>query len=165
MNSIERRVRSWRWLGLSAVVVLADQTSKAYIARHFGEFEVTRVLPVLDITRMQNVGAAFSLLASASGWQRWFFIALALGVSIAIVAWLLRSRTNPGVLLPAGLAFILGGAVGNLIDRVRLGSVIDFIHFHWHQAYFPAFNLADTSITIGAGLLLLDALADARRNR
>ena len=165
MNSIERRVRSWRWLGLSAGVVLADQTSKAYIARHFGEFEVTRVLPILDITRMQNVGAAFSLLASASGWQRWFFIALALGVSIAIVAWLVRSRTNPGVLLPAGLAFILGGAVGNLIDRVRLGSVIDFIHFHWHQAYFPAFNLADTSITIGAGLLLLDALFDARRNR
>ncbi|MDE2295347.1 MAG: lipoprotein signal peptidase [Gammaproteobacteria bacterium] len=165
MNSIERRVSSWRWLGLSALVVLADQTSKAYIARHFGEFEVTRVLPILEITRMQNVGAAFSLLASASGWQRWFFIALALGVSLAIVNWLVRPRANPGVLLPAGLACILGGAVGNLIDRVRLGSVIDFIHFHWHQAYFPAFNLADTSITIGAGLLLLDALFDARRNR
>ncbi|HUY83734.1 MAG TPA: signal peptidase II [Steroidobacteraceae bacterium] len=165
MKPIEQRVRAWRWLLLSAFVVFADQLSKIYIARHYGEFEFTRVLPILDITRMQNVGAAFSLLASASGWQRWFFIALAAAVSIAIVAWLVRLRSATGALLPAGLALILGGALGNLIDRVRLGSVIDFIHFHWHQAYFPAFNLADSSITVGAGLLLLDALLDARRKR
>lgn len=163
MKPIEKRAGGWRWLLLSAFVVLADQLSKAYIARHYGEFEFTRVLPILDITRMQNVGAAFSLLASASGWQRWFFIALALGVSVAIVVWLVRLRSNSGKLLAAGLALVLGGAVGNGIDRIRLGSVIDFIHFHWNQAYFPAFNLADTAITIGAGLLLLDAFLDARR--
>ena len=156
MNSIERRVSSWRWLGLSALVVLADQTSKAYIARHFGEFEVTRVLPILEITRMQNVGAAFSLLASASGWQRWFFIALALGVSLAIVNWLVRPRANPGVLLPAGLACILGGAVGNLIDRARLGYVVDFLDLYWRNHHWPTFNVADVGITVGVVLLMID---------
>ena|SRR5487761_2060679 len=165
MNTVHERNDGWRWLLVSAAVVLADQTSKAYIARHYGEFEFTRVLPILDITRMQNVGAAFSLLASASGWQRWFFIALALGVSIAITAWLLRLPKDANKLLSAGLALVLGGALGNVIDRIRLGSVIDFIHFHWNQAYFPAFNLADSAITVGAGLLLLDALLDARRKR
>ncbi|NNM61485.1 MAG: lipoprotein signal peptidase [Steroidobacteraceae bacterium] len=163
MNTIEKRAGGWRWLLLSAFVVLVDQLSKAYIARHYSEFEFTRVLPVLDITRMQNVGAAFSLLASASGWQRWLFIALALGVSVAITIWLVRMRSDSGRLLAAGLALVLGGAIGNVIDRIRLGSVIDFIHFHWNQAYFPAFNLADSAITIGAGLLLLDALLDSRR--
>ncbi|MDE2306507.1 MAG: lipoprotein signal peptidase [Gammaproteobacteria bacterium] len=163
MNSTEKSAGGWRWLLLSLLVVAADQTSKAWIARHYGEFEFTRVLPILDITRMQNVGAAFSLLASASGWQRWFFIALALGVSLAIIVWLLRMRAGSGRLLAAGLALVLGGAVGNLIDRIRIGSVVDFIHFHWNQAYFPAFNLADSSITVGAGLLLLDALLEARR--
>jgi len=163
MNATDKRAVGWRWLLLSAAVVLADQLSKAYVARHYGEFEFTRVLPILDIMRMQNVGAAFSLLASASGWQRWFFIALALAVSAGITFWLCRLPGSAGMLLRAGLALVLGGAVGNAIDRIRLGSVIDFIHFHWHQAYFPAFNLADSSITVGAGLLLLDALLDAGR--
>ncbi len=153
----------WRWMLLSAFIVLADQVSKTYIARHFGEFEFIRVLPILDITRMQNVGAAFSLLASASGWQRWFFIALACAVSAGIAVWLCRLPRGAPALLAAGLAMILGGALGNVIDRIRLGSVIDFIHFHWNQAYFPAFNLADSAITVGAGCLLLDALMDARR--
>ncbi|MDE1921964.1 MAG: lipoprotein signal peptidase [Gammaproteobacteria bacterium] len=165
MNTAQNSRDGWRWLLVSAAVVLADQASKAYIARHYGEFEFTRVLPVLDITRMQNVGAAFSLLASASGWQRWFFIALALGVSVALTTWLLRMPRGANKLLSAGLALILGGAVGNVIDRIRIGSVIDFIHFHWNQAYFPAFNLADSAITVGAGLLLLDALLDSRRKR
>ncbi len=165
MNRAHERRDGWRWLLISAAVVLVDQVSKAYIARHYGEFEFTRVLPVLDITRMQNVGAAFSLLASASGWQRWFFIALALGVSAAITTWLLRMPRGANKLLSAGLALVLGGAIGNVIDRIRLGSVIDFIHFHWNQAYFPAFNLADSAITVGAGLLLLDALLDSRRKR
>ncbi|HUX74891.1 MAG TPA: signal peptidase II [Steroidobacteraceae bacterium] len=163
MNATEKRAVGWRWLLLSAAVVLADQLSKAYVARHYGEFEFTRVLPILDITRMQNVGAAFSLLASASGWQRWFFIALALAVSAGITVWLCRLPPGAGKLLRAGLALVLGGALGNVVDRIRLGSVIDFIHFHWHQAYFPAFNLADSSITVGAGLLLLDAFLDAGR--
>jgi signal peptidase II len=153
----------WRWMFLSAFVIAADQLSKHYIVGHFGEFEVTSVLPVLDITLMHNVGAAFSLLASASGWQRWFFIALAGIVSIGLSVWLVRLPASARMLTAAGLALVLGGALGNVIDRIRLGSVVDFIHFHWDRAYFPAFNVADSAITVGAALLLLDALLDGRR--
>jgi signal peptidase II len=151
------------WLLLSVVVVLADQASKYYITEHFGEFEHISVLPVLDITRMHNVGAAFSFLASASGWQRWVFIGLAVVVSIGIVVWLLRLKDRAHGLLAGGLALVLGGALGNVIDRIRLGHVIDFIHFHWNGAYFPAFNVADSAITVGAACLLLDALFEGRR--
>jgi signal peptidase II len=151
------------WLVLSAVVVLADQLSKSYIAQHFGEFEFITVLPVLEITRMHNVGAAFSFLASASGWQRWVFIGLAGVVSLGIIVWLLRLRRGAHSLLACGLALVLGGALGNVIDRIRLGHVIDFIHFHWDRAYFPAFNVADSAITVGAACLLLDALLEGRR--
>jgi signal peptidase II len=155
--------RAAAWLLLSACIVLADQLSKAYITRHYGEFEFTSVLPILDITRMHNVGAAFSFLASASGWQRWLFIGLAVSVSVAIIVWLCRLPRGSHSLLAGGLALVLGGALGNLIDRIRLGHVIDFIHFHWDRAYFPAFNVADSAITVGAACLLLDALLDSRR--
>ncbi len=163
MTSEENRGRAASWLLLSVLVVLADQLSKAYISRHFLEFEFIRILPVLDITCMHNVGAAFSFLASASGWQRWVFIGLAVVVSIGITIWLLRLPRGTHTLLAGGLALVLGGAVGNVIDRIRLGYVIDFIHFHWDRAYFPAFNVADSAITVGAAFLLLDALFDARR--
>jgi signal peptidase II len=157
------RVRVSAWLLVSAFVVLLDQVTKAYITRHFGEFEFRSVLPILDITRMHNVGAAFSFLATASGWQRWLFIGLAVGVSIAIIVWLCRMPKGTHMLLAGGLALVLGGALGNVIDRIRLGHVIDFIHFHWDRAYFPAFNVADSAITVGAACLLLDALLDSRR--
>jgi signal peptidase II len=163
MSKEEHRFRSASWLLLSLFVVLADQASKSYITHTLLEFEFTKVLPVLDITRMHNVGAAFSFLASASGWQRWMFIGLAVVVSIGITIWLLRLPRNAHALLAGGLALVLGGAIGNVIDRIRLGYVIDFIHFHWDRAYFPAFNVADSAITIGAGCLLLDALLEARR--
>jgi signal peptidase II len=159
----ENRPRAASWLLLSACVVLADQVSKMYIARHYLEFEFMRILPVLDITCMHNVGAAFSFLASASGWQRWVFIGLAVVVSIGITIWLIKLPRDVHVLLAAGLALVLGGALGNVIDRIRLGYVIDFIHFHWDRAYFPAFNVADSAITVGAACLLLDALLDAKR--
>ena len=159
----ENRGRAETWLLLSALVVLADQVSKAYIAGHFLEFEFVRILPVLDITCMHNVGAAFSFLASASGWQRWVFIGLAVVVSIGITIWLFRLPRGAHPLLAAGLALVLGGAIGNVIDRIRLGYVIDFIHFHWERAYFPAFNVADSAITVGAACLLLDAFFEARR--
>jgi signal peptidase II len=163
MNVVEDRSRAAAWLLLSAFIVLADQLSKTYITRHFGEFEFRSVLPILDITRMHNVGAAFSFLASASGWQRWLFIGLALGVSVAIIVWLCRLPRGSRGLLAPGLALVLGGALGNVIDRIRLGHVIDFIHFHWDRAYFPAFNVADSAITVGAACLLLDALFDSKR--
>jgi signal peptidase II len=163
MTSEEKRGRAVAWLLLSACVVLADQVSKAYITRHFMEFEFTRILAVLDITCMHNVGAAFSFLASASGWQRWLFIGLAGVVSIGIIVWLVRLPRGTHALLAAGLALVLGGALGNVIDRIRLGYVIDFIHFHWDRAYFPAFNVADSAITVGAACLLLDALFESKR--
>ena len=151
------------WLLLSACVVVLDQLSKAYITRHFVEFEFTRILAVLDITRMHNVGAAFSFLASASGWQRWVFIGLAIVVSIGITIWLVKLPRGVHALLAGGLALVLGGALGNVIDRIRLGYVVDFIHFHWDRAYFPAFNVADSAITVGAACLLFDALLEAKR--
>jgi signal peptidase II len=163
MSIEENRGRAASWLLLSAVIVVADQLSKAYITRHFLEFEFTRIFAVLDITRMHNVGAAFSFLASASGWQRWVFIGLAVLVSIGITIWLIKLPRGVHALLAAGLALVLGGALGNVIDRIRLGYVVDFIHFHWERAYFPAFNVADSAITVGAACLLLDALLDARR--
>jgi len=163
MTTEQIRGRSASWLLLSVAVVLADQASKLYIVRHFMEFEFIRLLPILDITRMHNVGAAFSFLASASGWQRWVFIGLAVVVSLGIIVWLVRLPGNAHRLLAAGLALVLGGAVGNLIDRVRIGYVVDFIHFHWERAYFPAFNVADSAITVGAACLLLDALFEAKR--
>jgi signal peptidase II len=163
MIVVENRSRAAAWLLLSAFIVLVDQLTKTYITRHFGEFEFRSVLPVLDITRMHNVGAAFSFLASASGWQRWLFIGLAVGVSVAIIVWLCRLPQGAHGFLAAGLALVLGGALGNVIDRIRLGHVIDFIHFHWDRAYFPAFNVADSAITVGAACLLLDALFDSKR--
>ena len=165
MTTEKSRGRAATWLLLSALVVVADQVSKAYISKHFLEFEFVRILPVLDITRMHNVGAAFSFLASASGWQRWVFIGLAGVVSIGIVIWLLKLPRGSHALLTAGLALVLGGALGNVIDRIHLGYVIDFIHFHWDRAYFPAFNVADSAITVGAACLLLDALFDAKRKK
>ena len=163
MSGLKVRGSAAIWLVLSAAVVLADQISKSYIAAHFGEFEFITVLPILEITRMHNVGAAFSFLASASGWQRWVFIGLAGLVSVGIIVWLLRLRSGAHSLLACGLALVLGGALGNVIDRIRLGHVIDFIHFHWDRAYFPAFNVADSAITVGAACLLLDALLEGRR--
>ncbi len=115
------------------------------------------MLPVLDFTLLHNTGAAFSFLAGASGWQRWFFIGLAAVVSVVLVAWIWRTPRGEK-LLPLALSLILGGALGNVIDRVEHGYVVDFIHVHWGAAYFPAFNVADTAITVGAALLILDAL-------
>ena len=163
MNIWSNRGGAWRWLGLSLLVIALDQWSKDFIARHFTEFEFITVLPVLQITRMHNLGAAFSFLADASGWQRWFFIGLAVAVSIGILVWLLQLPRRGNGLLSPGLALVLGGALGNVIDRMRLGYVVDFIHVHWNDAYFPAFNVADSAITVGAALLLLDALMDSGR--
>jgi signal peptidase II len=164
MSVSENRSRTAAWLLVSLLVVFLDQASKSYITAHYDEFEFTPVLPILDITRMHNVGAAFSFLATASGWQRWLFIGLAIAVSVAIVVWLWRMPRSKR-LLAAGLALVLGGAIGNVIDRIRLGHVVDFIHFHWDRAYFPAFNVADSAITVGAACLLLDALFEPRHSR
>jgi signal peptidase II len=148
------------WLWLSFLVVLVDQATKALTVAQLKMQEPVALLPILDLVYLENTGAAFSILAQAGGWQRWFFILLALAVSIALMIWLRRIRSGQ-TLLALGLALILGGALGNVIDRVLHGYVIDFIYFHWGPHYFPAFNIADTAISIGAGCLLLDAFRDS----
>lgn len=155
----------WRWLPLAAAVIVADQAVKSWVAAHFALLERVQLLPVLDFIRTYNPGAAFSLLAHASGWQRWVLVALALGVSAALIVWLRRLRAANHAALAAGLALIVGGALGNMLDRLRLGHVIDFIDVHWGPHYFPAFNLADSAITVGAAVLLLDALLEARAGK
>lgn len=155
----------WRWLPLTLAVIVADQASKLWMLRHFFLFERVRLLPVLDIVLTYNTGAAFSMLADAAGWQRWLFVALALGVSVTLVVWLRRLAAATQGLIACGLALIVGGALGNMLDRLRLGHVIDFIHAHWGLHYFPAFNVADSAITVGAALLLLDAWQESRGGR
>lgn len=153
--------RVWLWLSLG--VIALDQASKAWVVHHLSYHVATRLLPVLDLTLAYNSGAAFSFLADQSGWQRWLLTALALVVAVLIVTYLGRLEARRQGLLCAALALILGGALGNLIDRVRLGYVVDFISAHWHEHYFPAFNVADSSITIGAALLLIDLWREGRR--
>ena len=125
-------------------------------------YESRYYLPVFNIVRAHNHGAAFSMFDGASGWQRWAFSGLAAVVSTALIVWLARLERRAN-LVAAALALILAGALGNVIDRLRLGYVVDFLQVHWHEHYFPAFNVADSAITIGAGLLLLDALLAGRR--
>lgn len=162
---IPARRSGWQYLPLSLAIILADQLSKKWIEDAYALYESTPVLPVLDITRLHNPGAAFSFLAGAGGWQRWFFTILAVGVSVGFLVWLRRLSASAQLALAMGLALILGGAVGNVLDRLEHGFVVDFIHVHWRGAYFPAFNIADAAITIGAGLLLLDAFLEWRRER
>ena len=151
-----------RWLLLAAAVITLDQWSKRLLEAALQLSETRYVLPVFNIVRAHNRGAAFSMFDAASGWQRWVFSALAIGVSAALIVWLKRLERG-ATLLAAALALVLGGALGNVIDRLRLGYVVDFIQVHWQQHYFPAFNVADAAITVGAGLLLLDALLSSRR--
>jgi len=153
----------WRWLSLTVAVIVADRAVKLWITHHFAPLERVHVLKVLDIILTYNTGAAFSFLADASGWQRWLFVLLALGVSAALIVWMRRLDARIHGLLACGLALIVGGALGNMIDRLTLGRVVDFIHVHWGHAYFPAFNIADSAITIGALLLLLDAWNESRK--
>ena len=155
----------WLWLPLSAAVIIADRAVKLWITHHFAPFERVHVLKVLDIILTYNTGAAFSFLAEASGWQRWLFVLLALGVSGALIVWMRRLHARTQGLLACGLALIVGGALGNMIDRLASGRVVDFIHVHAGSAYFPAFNVADSAITVGAAVLLVDAWLESRATR
>jgi signal peptidase II len=157
----EARSSGLVYLWLTAAVVALDQLTKAAVEHSLALYQSVVVLPLLDITRYHNTGAAFSFLAGAAGWQRWLFTALAIIVSVALVLWLRRIDRGEKALASA-VALILAGALGNVIDRLRLGHVIDFINVHWGEHYFPAFNVADSAITIGAALLLLDAWLEAR---
>ena len=154
-----------RWLWISVLVIAADQLTKLWIERTMALGDSFHVLPVLDIVRAHNPGAAFSFLADAGGWQRWAFTLLAVGVSIALVVWLRRLALTTHAMLAFGLSLILGGAIGNVIDRFEHGYVVDFVAVHWGTAYFPAFNVADAAISIGAVLVIIDAILEGRRKK
>ena len=145
-----------KWLWLSAVVVALDQITK-YLAVHYLQLHTPlALLPGLNLTLTQNTGAAFSILSQAGGWQRWFFILLTVTVSIAIVIWL-QNLASHRRWMACCLALILGGALGNLCDRVILGYVLDFIDVYYHHLHWPAFNIADSAISIGAIILIIDS--------
>lgn len=154
-----------RWLVLSLAIIVLDQWTKLLIMQNFELFDRVFVLPVLNLVRLHNEGAAFSFLSTASGWQRWLFTGLGIAVSAGIAVWLLRLPAKGQRLLACGLALVMGGALGNVIDRIRFGHVVDFIQVHYAGSYFPAFNIADSAITVGAALLILDNLLEMRRGR
>ena len=153
------RARPVRWLAIAAVLVVAVQATKAVVLAAFRPGEELALAPFLSLVLAFNKGAAFSFLAGADGWQRWLFTATAVGASVLLV-WLLR-RGGDRVYC-WGLALILGGAIGNLIDRLRIGQVVDFVLFHWRGWSYPAFNVADSAITIGAVLLIVDSFRQRR---
>jgi signal peptidase II len=151
----------WAWLAVTALVILMDWHTKQLVSEALELYRPHEVYSWLNITLAHNYGAAFSFLSDAGGWQRWFFIVLASGVSLVLLVWLLRLPRKEW-LTALGLALILGGAIGNLVDRIQLGYVVDFIdvyHKNWH---YPAFNVADSAITCGVILLLLDVLLISR---
>jgi signal peptidase II len=160
----------WLWLGLAMLVLLADQLTKTLIIGSFQLGDSRTLTSYFNLVRVHNSGAAFSFLSSASGWQRWFFVGLGLVATVAIV-WMLK-RHGSQRLFSFALSMILGGALGNVIDRLLHGHVIDFLQFHWDWlspvfagGYFPSFNVADSAITLGAICLILDELLRVQRSR
>jgi signal peptidase II len=149
----------WRWLWLSAAVLVADQVTKALVKAWLTPQETRPFGSFFAFILTFNDGAAFSMAAGAGGWQRWFFMVIAV-VAAVLIGWLLRR--GGAAIYCAGLALILGGAIGNLCDRVVLGRVVDFLLFHYGRWTFPAFNVADSAITIGAGLVILDSFRQRR---
>jgi len=153
----------WPWLGIALIIIVADQFTKTLILGYYRYGDVTQVTGFFNIVRAHNTGAAFSFLADAAGWQRWFFTAIGV-VAAAFIVWMLKSHAGQK-LFSLAMAFILGGAIGNVIDRMMHGYVVDFLDFHWGSSHFPAFNLADSAITLGAVFLILDELRRVRRAR
>ncbi len=153
----------WGWIAGALLVIVLDQATKVYFVNQLQYSERWPVLPFFDFTLLYNPGAAFSFLADGQGWQRWLFTAIALGATGLIVHLLRRSPTQ--TLFCASLMCILGGAIGNVIDRIQHGHVVDFLLFYWNNWYFPAFNVADIAITCGAILLVMDELLRLRRDK
>lgn len=153
-GQVPGRLSPAKYLLLALAVLVLDQLSKWWVLSNYQPYEVQSLLPVFNMTLVFNKGAAFSFLSDAGGWQRWFFTALSSLVSIVLLVWLTRLRSDERM-TAASLALILGGALGNLLDRVRLGQVVDFLDFYWQHWHWPAFNLADSAITIGVVLMLL----------
>ncbi|PRY64268.1 signal peptidase II [Vreelandella songnenensis] len=154
-----------RWLWVAVAVIVVDLTTKAIASSQLGYLQPVEVLPFFNLTLMHNTGAAFSFLASHPGWQRWFFAVIAIGASVGLTIWLSRVRADEK-LLAISLPLIIGGALGNLYDRLVHGYVVDFLSFHVSGWYYPAFNVADIGITLGAiGLIWESVMGDRRRRK
>ncbi len=152
------------WLGLSLLVIVADQITKWLVFTRIEIADRFQVYPFLELTHRHNTGAAFSFLADQNGWQRWLFVVLAIGVSLVILGWLRKLPRRGQTVLAIGLALILGGALGNVIDRVHYGFVVDFILIGYKSLQFPfAFNIADAAISLGAAFLIYDSLFGAQK--
>lgn len=160
VTSNERSALIWLWLSL--LVIVLDLATKQLAEAFLLYAKPLHILPILDFTLLYNRGAAFSFLAEHSGWQRWFFAIISIGVSAVLIVWL-KKLPRTSVWLPIALSLVLGGAIGNLYDRLVYGHVIDFISVHWQANYFPAFNIADSAITVGAIMLAIDALLESRK--
>lgn len=152
-----------RWVGIALLIIVLDQATKLVFDQWLSYGQRVPVLPFFDFTMLYNRGAAFSFLAGQDGWQRWLFTVIALTAS-GVIIWLLRRHPRE-TLFCAALTLIMGGALGNAIDRLAYGHVVDFLLFYWHPWYFPAFNIADMAITLGAVLLIVDELRKVRRAR
>jgi len=152
-----------KWLVLAVLLVVLDQLTKYVAVQAIPGGSSIPLLPSLSLVLTYNTGAAFSFLAGASGWQRWFFVLVAFAAS-ALIIWMLH-RHRGETFLCIALALILGGAIGNLVDRVLVGAVVDFILVYWRQYQWPAFNIADSCITVGAGMLIWDSLRQSRKQR
>lgn len=145
-----------KWLWLSLLILLLDQASKITVDSAMQLYESIELLPMFNLTYVHNKGAAFSFLSNAGGWQRWFFSALAFAMSTMITVWLYRLEKYQ-TLMAIALSLVLGGAIGNLIDRVLYGYVIDFLDVYYQDWHWPAFNIADSAICIGVGFMILDS--------
>lgn len=154
----------WLWLLLSALVIWLDWETKQLASTHLELYRPSNLFPGFNFTLAHNYGAAFSFLSTAGGWQRWFFIVLASVVSVVLLVWILRLKRSEW-LTSMGLCLVLGGAIGNVIDRVRLGYVVDFIDVYYQNWHFPAFNVADSAITCGVILLILDTLLQMKAEK
>ena len=161
MNHQDASGSKLRWLWLAALVILLDLSTKAMATALLTYGNPVPIMPMFNLTLLHNTGAAFSFLAAESGWQRWFFVTLAVGVSVFLVRWLYSLKVEE-TWSAIAIVLILGGALGNVYDRVVHGYVVDFLHFYWNDYHFPAFNIADTAITIGAGMMIIDIFRKPR---
>ena len=156
-NSHPEKKTAYPWLALSVAIFVLDQFTKGWVSGNFEFGDRVGLIPHLNLVIMHNPGAAFSFLAEESGWQRWFFISVSSIISLGLIIWIMRMPRSK-IWFAASLALILGGALGNLWDRVEFGYVVDFIDFYYNSWHWPAFNVADIAISVGAVSLILESL-------
>lgn len=149
---------AWHWWWLILLLIALDQLTKQLVHQQMALYDSIELLPFFNLTYVRNYGAAFSFLSDAGGWQRWFFTGIAVGISVVIAIWMSR-LTRSQTKLSLALSLVLAGAIGNLIDRSIYGYVIDFFHLYYQNWHYPAFNIADSVICIGAALLIWDSFS------